>query len=278
MWSATKLNFRTCYFSILTILTSHPHIREAHCRMLWNFLPPAPVLARIPSTTPKHRQTPYHTSRQGHRPSHKRLCLIAPYFDVIVSSSTKTGVLFPKYIVQDSVHQFFIRFVGIWKPTFGCGKKNSVLLQKKERFKDTIEVIIIFLFYLLQLFSYFQLPLFQVRTCVSCVQVATPLSSGHGPSPPLPSYIWNLKLKFLVGLAYHVVWFPRWFYTRTSFPCLYYICLLARNYSINQEVFFGEDWGEKGGSGQLSGHFRTPPYGNRKLFLRASLKDLLPVF
>ena len=80
---------------------------------------------------PKYRQTPYHTSRQGHRPSHKRLCLIAPYFDVIVSSSTKTGVLFPKYIVQDSVHQFFIRFVGIWKPTFGCGKKKFRSFTKK---------------------------------------------------------------------------------------------------------------------------------------------------
>ena len=131
MWSATKLNFRTSYFSILTILTSNPHIREAHCRMLWNFPPPTPVLALIPSTTPKYRQTPYHTSRQGHRPSHKRLYLIAPYFDVVVSSSTKTGFLFPKYIVQDSVHQFFIRFVGIWKPTFGCGKKTFRSFTKK---------------------------------------------------------------------------------------------------------------------------------------------------
>lgn len=28
----------------------------------------------------------------------------------------------------------------------------------------------------------------------------------------------------------------------------------------------------------ISGHFRTSPDGNRKQFLRASLKDLLPVF
>ena len=49
--SVTKLNFRICYFSIRTILNSHPHkIRESHGRMLINFPFPAPVLACILST------------------------------------------------------------------------------------------------------------------------------------------------------------------------------------------------------------------------------------
>ena len=67
-------------------------------------------------------------------------------------------------VSQATVHQFIIRFVGIWKPTFGCGqepipsnrllvwqKKHSVVLEKKTQLKET-GVFKIILFYLFTCF------------------------------------------------------------------------------------------------------------------------------
>lgn len=51
--------------------------------------------------------------------------------------------LFYKYIILDSVVNNESRRLPAWKPTFGCGKKNSPLFKKKIYFKETSKVKLI---------------------------------------------------------------------------------------------------------------------------------------